>query len=75
MHHDIIQSATMLVDAARARALELRLLGGIAVALHCPNSVNPGRSYRDIDAYIPAKRQAEGRSHYGPRRVFERHHR
>jgi hypothetical protein len=59
MHHDIIQSATMLVDAARARKLELRLLGGIAVALHCPNSINPGRSYRDIDTYIPAKRQAE----------------
>ena len=59
MHHDIIQSATMLVDAARAQKLELRLLGGIAVALHCPNSVNPGRSYRDIDAYIPAKRQAD----------------
>lgn len=59
MHHDIIQSATMIVDAARARNVNLRLLGGIAVALHCPNSVNPSRSYRDIDAYIPAKRQAD----------------
>ena len=65
MHHDIIQSATLLVDAARVRKLELRLLGGIAVALHCPNSVNPGRSYRDIDAYIPAKRQAEANALFG----------
>lgn len=65
MHHDIIQSATLLVDVAQAHGLKLRLLGGIAVALHCPNSVNPGRSYRDIDAYIPAKCQAEANLLFG----------
>lgn len=54
---DIIQSATAMVDAATQQGLNVRLLGGIAVAIHCPDSVNPGRSYRDIDAYIPAKSQ------------------
>lgn len=55
---EIIESAKALVDGARAQGLSIRLLGGIAVAIHCPESVNPGRSYRDIDAYIPAKSQS-----------------
>jgi len=54
---DIIASAKAMIDAATQQGLSIRLLGGIAVAIHCPDSVNPGRSYRDIDAYIPAKNQ------------------
>ncbi|MFZ9857887.1 MAG: hypothetical protein ACO3F2_06090 [Roseiflexaceae bacterium] len=54
----IIQSAIELIDAGTAKDLRMRLLGGIAVAIHCPNSRNPGRSYRDIDLAIPAKSQA-----------------
>lgn len=57
MNAAIIASATQLVDTASAQNLVIRLLGGVAVALHCPESNNPGRSYRDIDAYIPAKTQ------------------
>ena len=58
MNADIIASAQHLVDIARAQKLEIRLLGGVAVALHCPERNNPGRSYRDIDAFIPAKTQS-----------------
>ncbi len=54
---DIIQSAKTLIDAASQQGLTMRVLGGVAVAIHCPQSVNPGRSYRDIDACIPAKSQ------------------
>lgn len=54
---DIIQSAKNMVDAATQHGLTIRLLGGIAVAIHCPESANPGRSYRDIDAYILARSQ------------------
>jgi hypothetical protein len=53
----IIQSAIELIDAGTVKGLRMRLLGGIAVAIHCPNSQNPGRSYRDIDLAIPAKSQ------------------
>jgi hypothetical protein len=59
MNADIIQSARHLVDVARAQQLDIRLLGGVAVALHCPESNNPGRSYRDIDAFIPARTQSK----------------
>ncbi|MFN5060130.1 MAG: hypothetical protein ACK5GU_09450 [Chloroflexota bacterium] len=55
---NIIQSAIELIDAGTDKGLRMRLLGGIAVAIHCPNSRNPGRSYRDIDLAIPAKSQA-----------------
>lgn len=54
----IIQSAIDLVDAGTAKGLRMRVLGGIAVAIHCPASRNPGRSYRDIDVAIPAKSQS-----------------
>lgn len=59
MNAAIIQSAVNLVDACRTAGVEIRLLGGIAVALQCPGSDNPGRSYRDIDAFIPAKTQKQ----------------
>ena len=58
MNAEIIASAQQLVDTARAQNRDIRLLGGVAVALQCPNSNNPGRSYRDIDAFIPAKTQS-----------------
>ena len=54
----IIQSAIDLIDAGAAKGLRMRLLGGIAVAIHCPQSRNPGRSYRDIDLASPAKSQS-----------------
>ena len=54
----IIQSAIDLIDAGTAKGLRMRVLGGIAVAIHCPASRNPGRSYRDIDLAIPAKSQS-----------------
>jgi hypothetical protein len=54
---DIIQSAKTLIDAANQHGLTVRVLGGVAVAIHCPEHINPGRSYRDIDACIPAKSQ------------------
>jgi hypothetical protein len=54
----IIQSAIELIDAGTQRGVRMRLLGGIGVAIQCPLSRNPGRSYRDIDLAIPAKSQA-----------------
>lgn len=53
----IIQSAIELIDAGTAKGLHIRALGGIAVAIHCPTSRNPGRSYRDIDVAIANKSQ------------------
>lgn len=54
----IIQSAIELVDAGTQRGVRMRLLGGIGVAIHCPRSQHPDRTYRDIDLAIPAKSQS-----------------
>lgn len=54
---NIIESAMQMVDACTAQNVPARLLGGIAVAIHCANIQNPGRSYRDIDVFVPAKSQ------------------
>ena len=55
---NIIESAMQLVDACTAHGVTARLLGGIAVALQCAPVQNPGRSYRDIDLFVPATSQS-----------------
>lgn len=54
---DIQQEAHRVVAAGAARGVMLRLLGGLAVALHAPSATREplARSYGDIDAVIPAK--------------------
>jgi hypothetical protein len=54
---NIIESAMQMVDACNTHGVTARLLGGIAVAIQCAPVQNPGRSYRDIDVYVPAKSQ------------------
>jgi hypothetical protein len=55
---DIVDEATRLVREAEEQGTSLRLLGGIAVRLRCPNvALRPGlaRSYNDIDCAAPKR--------------------
>lgn len=50
-HEALQQPALSVVDRAAQQGLRLRLIGGIAVALHCPSATHRGlrRQYADID--------------------------
>ncbi|HEU4327005.1 MAG TPA: hypothetical protein VFS21_27945 [Roseiflexaceae bacterium] len=54
---DIRAEAGRVVAAAQAQGLALRLLGGLAVALHAPSAALPAlaRTYADIDLVAPAR--------------------
>lgn len=54
---DIQAEARRIVAAGEAQGLALRLLGGLAVALHAPSAALPAlaRSYADIDLVAPAR--------------------
>lgn len=79
---DIVQEATRLAQQAEANGIPLRILGGIAVRLCCPDIVahsQLNRSYRDIDLAAPKRAgkqtreflQAEG---YEPNQRFNALH-
>lgn len=65
---DIGLEAGRLADAANGEGLELRLLGGIAIARSCPSAQRPQlrRSYGDIDVVVPANQ------HRGAEELLER---
>jgi hypothetical protein len=48
---DVVAEARRLTDLARDRAVELRPIGGVAIALHAPGGIPAAlaRSYADID--------------------------
>ncbi len=46
---DLPEEATRIVDAARSRGVLLRLLGGLAVRMHCTSLSFCERPYSDID--------------------------
>jgi hypothetical protein len=53
-HRDIVEEARAVMDAATERAIELRLVGGLAVRLHADDGLHPAfdRLYRDIDVVV-----------------------
>jgi hypothetical protein len=56
---DVLEEARRLIDVGAARGLTMRLLGGLAVALHSPSAAHRAlaRSYPDIDFVVPARSQ------------------
>jgi hypothetical protein len=54
---DMLAEARAIIDAARARGLTLRLVGGLAVRAHCRAPAPCGRPCRDIDL-VAARRSA-----------------
>lgn len=53
---DVVEEAQRLIAAGAARNLTLRLLGGIAIRLHCPSATHRAltRVLPDIDLVVPA---------------------
>jgi hypothetical protein len=51
----MIAEAVGVVDAAAERGVTLRLIGGIAIALHCDLAAHPHRDFADIDAITPRR--------------------
>jgi hypothetical protein len=58
-HADPVAEGTRIADAARAAELELRLVGGVGIALRCDSAASPplSRAYKDVDV---AGRAADG---------------
>lgn len=58
---DPIAEGSRIAEAAAERGLPLRLLGGVAVAIHCPSSRQPPlrREYGDIDLATRGSAKAE----------------
>ena len=54
---DLLAVGTQLVSTATEAGASARLLGGVAVALHCPSAASPpfARAYEDIDLMIDKK--------------------
>jgi len=50
----LLEEARTLIDAARQRDIVLRLLGGLAIALLCPESPAPTRAGQDLDFGSPS---------------------
>jgi hypothetical protein len=58
IEEDIVQEAARLADRAPSDGIDLRILGGIAVHLRCPEATaypRLRRSYRDIDLAAPKR--------------------
>jgi hypothetical protein len=53
---DVVEEAARLLDAAEARGLPLRVLGGVAIRMRAPSELHPAlqRSYADAD-FLTAK--------------------
>lgn len=60
IQQDILAEALRVTDGALARDVKLRVLGGVAVALHTPEGVHPAlaRPYRDID-FVTTRKQGK----------------
>lgn len=60
---DVRQEADRILARAREQGIPLRVLGGVAVALHCPSAVHRAlqREYHDLDmmSLSPATREVE----------------
>jgi len=76
-HNDVVEEATRVLDAARAEDLQVRLVGGLAVALHAPGGLHPAvaRPYKDIDLVTSKGRSKQAaqfleRVGYEPNRQF-----
>jgi len=56
-----LSEAVALVELAEQRGLSARILGGIAIALHCPSSGSEGlrRPYRDLDLVMDRRAGAK----------------
>jgi hypothetical protein len=50
-HSNVAEEASGVLDAARAEDVQIRLVGGLAVALHAPGGLHPAvaRPYKDLD--------------------------
>lgn len=48
----LIRQSGDLIAASEAAQLSLRLLGGIAIAMHCDRAEEPHREFSDVDAVI-----------------------
>lgn len=62
---DIQQEALRIIKHADAAGIQLRLLGGVAIALHCPSTTSDERlrrAYKDIDCVTLAKWGAKTRA-------------
>ncbi|MBA2284993.1 MAG: hypothetical protein H0W02_05900, partial [Ktedonobacteraceae bacterium] len=62
---DIQQEALRIMKYADAAGIQLRLLGGVAIALHCPSATSDERlrrAYKDIDCVTLAKWGAKTRA-------------
>ncbi|MCL2420169.1 MAG: hypothetical protein FWD04_12830 [Conexibacteraceae bacterium] len=53
---DLREEGRRLLAAARERDVDVRLMGGVAVALRCPSAAHPplARDYKDIDLAAPS---------------------
>jgi hypothetical protein len=74
---DVVEEATRVLDAARAEDLQVRLVGGLAVALHAAGGLHPAvaRPYKDIDLVTTKGRSKQTaqlleRVGYEPNRQF-----
>ncbi len=54
---DVLTEARRLVEVGRDQHLTIRLLGGVAIRLHCPSATHQTltRAYADIDLVVPAR--------------------
>lgn len=76
-----VEEGARIAAAARDRALDVRIAGGVAVALRCPSSRTPplARSYADIDLFARRKGSKQlselmGSLGYEPDRQFNALH-
>jgi len=65
-HVEYVDRALSLVDAARSRGLELRILGSLAYRLHCPANIQlfeeMQRDLTDVDLAAPGRQRKEVRA-------------
>lgn len=56
---DVLEEARRLIGLGASKGLPMRLLGGLAVAIHSPSAAHRAlaRSYPDIDLVVPAHSQ------------------
>lgn len=47
--YDPFAEAERILSAAKKQNLLIRLMGGVAIGIHCPSIQDKGRSYRDLD--------------------------
>ena len=77
IHADIRSEAARLLGLAGGEGVPLRLLGGIAIRLRCPDTLPPSleREYKDIDFMAPKGKSGEAqvflsKAGYEPHKAF-----